>query len=802
MTDSRIVTASLFLAALGAAPTAVAQTAAPAAASDANVLSEVVITAQKRTEKLSDAPVAASVVATTQLAATNSTDISDLNKLVPSVQLNGSFNGRVPMGVRGISSVSNEATVGIASGVEVLVDGVPIPSDSMAGNALEDVARVEVLKGPQSTLGGRTASAGEINIVTFGPTATYQAGASATVTTDDEQHIIGHVSGPLDDKLEFSLAGWAHHLTYPIKNLTTSKHSYSENWGARGKLKFKPVDSFDAELAAHVGEMRSHGSNFVYTYLTPGANLLCGLNCPPGWPLTQAAMMGGVVPSLRNQNYASPVTASGARIKDADAQLTLNYYLGDYTISSTTAYQRERQTNVQDLFTVNGFFFQTLCGCDVFLNTQTQTETIEQTTEELKIVSPADKRFSYVAGVFYSDSKVREHYLRTLPPAAEDLYATPQSQTLGIYGRGVFKLTDATSITAGLRYNYDKLKSEVFQAAFAQVSPQSCATVSGGVVTPFPCYVDTKSHSDAVVGDVSLQQKFGPRSMVYFNYARGYAPAVYNTSLALTALTNPTGPSRAGPGGLTYLPADVQPPVGQEHIDHFEIGSKGSYFDRRLTLNVAVFDTMYHNYQIQSFSSQPGVLNSVLVLANTGAAKTRGIEADAVLQPTDGLTVGVNAAYIDAKFTHYPDAPCYVGQTTGCAADATGSMVQNIAGKALPNSPKFKLALNASQNIELDKLPFDLVLAGDYSYRTKAQMLPDQNPQGIQPAFGLLGLSATLVSKNRNYSATFFVKNVTNKHYLTDMEDFWAGPWASNAVIGQPARDARRFFGVYLDAKY
>ena len=790
MRDHRLLTASLLAASLGAGPAALAQSSGAASAPQPQGIAEIVITAQKRTEKLSDAPVAASVVQTAVLAASDSTDISDLNKLVPSVQLNGSFNGRVPMGVRGVSSVSNESTVGIASGVEVLVDGVPVPSDSMAGNALEDVQRIEVLKGPQSTLGGRTASAGEISIVTFGPTPTLRGGASATFTDDNEQHILGHVSGPISDKVQFSLAGWDHHVDYPLKNLDTGKYSNADTWGVRGKLLFKPTDNLDITVAAHYGDMESHGSNFVYSYVTPGANLLCGLNCPPGWPLTQSAMLGGAVPSLNNQNYASPVTRSGATLHDYDVALTLDYRLGDYTLSSTTAYQNEQQTNVQDLFAINGFFFQTLCGCDVFMNTQTQTERIEQTTEEVKLVSPTNRRLSYVVGVFYSDSKIDETYLRTLPPAAEDLEATPDTQTVSVYGRGTYKIFDNTSITAGLRYNHDMLSSQVYQADFAQASPPSCGTQLG---TPYPCYIDTKSNSNAVVGDLSLEQKFGHNSMAYFTYARGYAPAVYNTSLALTDLTSPSGASRVGPGGLTYKPADVNPPVGQEHINSFELGSKGSYFDRRLNLNLAIFDTLYENYQIQSFASLLGVINNVLVLDNNGKAETRGVELDAVAQPTETTTLGFSAAYVDAKFTKYGGAPCVLG--SGCST-------QNISGKPLPNAPKFKFNIDASQFIPLNALPFDLTLAANYSYRTKAQMLVDQNPQAIEPAFGILNLSGTLTSKDKKYAAAVFVNNVTDQHYFVDMEDFWAGPWGSNAVIGQPARDAHRFVGVRFEVKY
>src|ERR1700676_951489 len=139
-------------------------------ASSGPQLEEIVITAQKRTEKLADVPVSASVVSTDALAGMNVGDIVDLNKLVPSVDLVGSFNGRVPLGIRGISSNANEATIGLASGVAIMLDGVPIPSDAVTGNQLEDVKDIEVLKGPQATLGGRTAAAGVINIVTRGPT--------------------------------------------------------------------------------------------------------------------------------------------------------------------------------------------------------------------------------------------------------------------------------------------------------------------------------------------------------------------------------------------------------------------------------------------------------------------------------------------------------------------------------------------------------------------------------------------------------------------------------------------------------
>src|SRR5260221_6707748 len=180
--------------------------AAPAPVPDI-MLEEIVITAEKRPEKLQDVPVSAAVVSTAALRGANVSDISDINNLFPSVNMNGTINGRVPVGMRGISTVSDEQTVGISSGVAILIDGVPVPSDSQGANQIEDVQSIEVLKGPQATLGGRTAAAGGINIWKRGPTDVFQGSIGATATNDHEYRFNGYVSGPISNRVDFGLSG-------------------------------------------------------------------------------------------------------------------------------------------------------------------------------------------------------------------------------------------------------------------------------------------------------------------------------------------------------------------------------------------------------------------------------------------------------------------------------------------------------------------------------------------------------------------------------------------------------------------
>jgi iron complex outermembrane recepter protein len=753
---------------------------ATAADVQADALEEVIITAQKRSERLEDIPVAAQVVSSQALAAANVADLSDLNNLVPSVQLNGTINGRVPTGIRGISTVSSEGTVGISSGVGVMIDGVPVPSDSFDANNVMGIERIEVLLGPQSTLGGRTAAAGVINLTTRGPTDSPQGFANATVTTDREYRIEGFLSGPLINRVEGSLDAYRRTTPYPITNLTLNQTTTQDVYGARAKVKFAITDDLDLTLMGHDENTVGTGFNFTYIYITPGNTFLFY-----GSPFTQAVMLPGIKLSWQNLDYTSPVSTAGSNYRDTDYSAIINYRLpGGYTLASTTAYTQENQHQVQDLFAVNEYYWTVLTGTNVFNNTQQQFNTVQQTSEELKVLSPVDPAFSWVSGFFYSDTTVNEHGLRTFPPALVDSFVVPTTTTYDVYARSTLKVAPSTSLITGVRFNHDIISYRIDQ-----------------LVPPQPYHSAGSRANNTLVGDIAFKQQLTSNVMSYVSYSRGYSPAAYNTSANLTS------------------DASLMP-VSRENIDSFEIGTKGSYLDRRVIVNADVFDSIYRDYQIQSYSYAPGVLSPPLTLASAGRAETRGLEvlADWLTTPTTRLTF--NGAYIDAKFTDYKSAPCYGTQATipiaqpnaqppkGLCGQLTvagmsqGSPYQNVSGDTMPNAPKFKGIISIEQRVPLVNHPFQWVFDASYIYRTSAQMLPDQNPYAIQAGFGLLNLSAAIRSADGRYSATLFVKNVTNHAYYTDVEDFFSGLWTGSpthtgvAVIGEPARDAVRYGGI------
>jgi len=746
-------------------------------------LEEIVITSEKRPERLADVPVSASVVSNDLLSRSNSSDISDLNKLVPSINLNGSLNGRVPAGIRGISSVSNEATIGLSSGVAFLIDGVPIPSDSVAANQLEDIQSVEVLKGPQATLGGRTAATGVINIVTRGPTSTLTGDMSLTGTNDGEYRVNAFLAGPIAPNLDFSLSAYYNQRDYPIRNIQLDKRTTQDTSGARGKLLYHVTDNLDVTLAGHFGYTRNDGANLIYDYLSPGTTLLVGTGGPPF--LSPATLLPGITASPTNQLYSSPARAY-ALAKDRDASLDIEYRLGDLTLGSITAYQHEVQNNAQDLFAVATFFWNDLTGAPAsgappFYNLQYITENINQLSQEFKLASPTDRPFSYLLGAFYSNTRVRYGQVRDFLPAFATVDVTPSTSTYDVYARATWKILPQTSLVGGLRYNYDRLSYTDYQLLYTFSFPPP-------VILPNQ-FASDSSNSSTVVGDVSLQQQLGKDSMAYFTYARGYSPAAYNTSQAIDTTGTTTSPPRLAL-------------VSKETVDHFEIGAKNSFLDRRVTLNVAIFDTKYKNFQIQNFDKASTSINPPLILVAAGEAETRGVEIDSAWAPTSSLRIGLDGAYIRAKFNDYPDAPCFYGTTT--SPPGTPTCTQNLAGKPLPNAPRFKLSSNVEQRIPLGFAPLELVLSGNYSYRSAAQMLTDQNPQAVVGAFGILNLAAGVASTSgTSYSVTAFVNNVTDKFYPVDVEDFWSAPWGgTNTVIMQPARDARRYYGLRVNVGF
>ncbi|MFT3763043.1 MAG: TonB-dependent receptor [Pseudoxanthomonas sp.] len=757
------------------APAVAAQEADGLSQQKAVTLDEVVVTAQKRSERLQDTPVAAAVVSQQTLEKANVSDISDLNKLVPSVQLKGTNNGRVPIAMRGISTNADETAVGLTSGVLIMVDGVPVSSDAAGVNELSDLANVEVLKGPQSTLGGRAASAGVINLVTRKPTDYWSGSLGALATGDGEYKLDGFVSGPISEGAEFSLSAYKHRVELPIHNIATGKDSTTDSDGARLKLALHPSDDVDITLAAHGYKIDAKGGSFAYQYLTRQAIFNSRF---PGTAYDGVAYdeaMAGITPHWGNTDYNSPVDMR-AQTSGNDFSANVDWRLGDYTLSSTTAYQRERQDMVQDAGVTATYWLNELTGmvcselgippfCAASWD-NSQHIILKPTTksQEFKIASPLDGRVNFVAGVFYSETDVWSSGVRTMFANPYQYVVDSNTKTLDAYGRVTWKLPNDFDLLTGLRFNHDKVsywKDDIYNGY----------------------YSGNEAAENTWVGDVSLRKRFTPDAMGYLTYARGYKPMAFNTAASLSS-------------------SDPLDPVDNETVDSFELGLKLALLDRRLTLNTALFQTTYRNYQVQTYETTNGYLAD-LHLSSAGKARTRGLESDFNLVATEALHLNANIAWIRAVFVDFEGAPCWGGNTSQSEAEGcVDGTYQDLSGKSMPDAPKFKANAGADYTWFGDggKRP-DLTLSGQYAWRSGTNMQADNNPYTYQPAFGIFNLSLTGSWNSGKFSASLFVNNVFDKFYMVNVTDNFSGIWSDSAIgiTGQPARDASRYAGLRLN---
>jgi iron complex outermembrane recepter protein len=335
-----------------------------------------------------------------------------------------------------------------------------------------------------------------------------------------------------------------------------------------------------------------------------------------------------------------------------------------------------------------------------------------------------------------------------------------------------------------LRYNYDRLSYQDFEQLYTFSFPPPDIGANQ--------YASGSTSKSEVVGDVSLQQQFTPQVMGYFTYARGYSPEAYNTTQAISS-----NPAQGSPT-LQIAPTET--------INHFEIGTKGTYLDHTLTANIALFWTKYNNFQVQNFDQSSASINPPLILESAGA-QTRGVELDTKWAATPLTRLGFNFAYVNATFSDYSNAPCYYPDSAtviippGCVEETihgvSNRVWPSLDGRPMPNAPKVKFNLSGEQRFPLAVIPYSVVLGGNFSFRDSAQMLADQNPHAIMPSVGILDLDLGLVSQSGKISINAFVDNLTNRHYATDVEDFWSSPWGGkDAVIMQPARDSYRYGGL------
>jgi iron complex outermembrane recepter protein len=561
------------LAALAAAPAAHAQQAGTTAGG----LEEIIVTAQKREQNLQEVPIAVSVVSGSLLDATGGFNAESLRQLVPSLNIrktNTQLNQSLFL--RGVGTIN--FAIAAQPSVAFVLDGVVLSSAGEAFGDFYDVERVEVLRGPQGTLFGKNASAGVVNVVSKRPGRELGGYVDLSWYEDDELRLKAAVDVPISDVLRTrTTATWGNFDGY-IDNISDTpaggKLNGYDRWGLRSIWEADPTDNVKLTF---IGDYRKSDDNCCVEVI--------------GAPLTgaQAAAVGSL---LAGTDYLKGDESRKVRqnlemTSEEEAwglSLQADIGLGDYTLTSITAYRTWDSTEIREGDWLDAG------PAYVGINQLHDYGPQEQNTlsQELRITSPGGEFVDYVAGLYYATTEAERYFRRdtevcrssTLPADATGLQpCTPAASVIefpsadadfgadfdnfAAFADGTFNLSDRWRAIAGLRWTKDDL-SFYHNYNFSPIPGPGIRSQAGGGTAR----LTGENDSDEFSGRAGLQLDVTDDFMTYFTYARGYKGPAYNVFFNMTANN-----------------AEV---IDAETADSFEVGFKSTLAGGRMIVNGAV----------------------------------------------------------------------------------------------------------------------------------------------------------------------------------------------------------------------
>lgn len=762
-------------------------------------LDEIIITGFKRLERNQGAPGSVFVATSANMDGLGVRDFDDIVKIAPSVTItktsqpaNNSIN------IRGIGTYAY--SIATEASVAVVIDDVPQAFQAAAFSALVDVQQVEVLRGPQSTLLGKSASAGVINITTQPATSVLTGRVEVIATSDDEQRLQGTLSGPINDRLKFRVAGNFSTYRGNVYNLTTQHWLNGQSdTTVRGKLVWTPSDDVTVTLSPYLTRTLSSCCAGAEALVSPGVTY--GKSNEP-----QSEILRGITVGENNRLLRMDVDARGDAV-DYGTGLKIVRKINGLSLASISSYDRYSLIDMQDTDS-SDFDFSTIApAAPKGGSANGGYFKINSATQEFRVTSPDNGRLKYVAGLFYSRSHAQRYFVRgsndlgtyngltSLPSTNSTTYAAYLSQAwatnYALFGQATYDLTDRWGLIGGLRVNQEDIRYTFRDLGNGVVyGDPPCSTQSPTVA------IETCNSDTSVTGRAGLLYHFAPDVMGFATFSRGYKGMAYDLTSTLTMRTPlASGPLKGVPVGDAVA---AKQPISPELVDNYEAGLKSAFFDHHLVWNTTVFYESFKGFQAQSRDAVTGqnVLNSI------GQVTSKGVESELAARIWPRFTVNASLAYTKAIMDDFPNANCYTAQTfaEGCVGG-----VQDLSGKPLFNAPEWNVSGNATYEMPLKgNWTGFFGVAGRWQSEVVFNLL--QDPDSVQKAYGIVNLSAGM--KNARWKLTVFVNNLFDQGYaLTRGRDTqWnisqmATP-PTDAITWKPARDSARYVGLRLSATY
>ncbi|MDF1693389.1 MAG: TonB-dependent receptor [Zhongshania sp.] len=737
------------------------------AAMAAPALEEVLVTATLRTESLQDVPVSVNAVSGEKMAEAGIDKIEDLQAYVPNLSMSETGIG-TNIYIRGIGSGINP---GFEQSVGMYFDGISYGRGQLTRAPFLDLARVEVLRGPQNILYGKNSIAGALSLISARPGQENEGMISGLYEPDHGEKVVDFmVSGPITDTLGGRLALRKREMDGYIENLTLNRDEPQRDEGTiRAILDWDATENLTAMLKFELGKFDVLGRQVEIVNDQPSA-LLGGATY--GQALNASF---GADSSVLNTKQDYKRSSNGDYSNNRTKNLTLNvdYALGESTLTFITGLLH--------------YEFAELCDCD-FTGAPVFSvpfeEDYDQYSQEIRWVSAAGGTFEHIGGMYYQKSeldfydaividsdiipkavysKVYDLYggaageptssgaagasMAAISNTTTPRYFTSDAELWSVFWQTTWNASDRLRATLGLRYSYeDKEGSRSLTVADLSGNERAVGTVDSVLASVFKVErhdLKGKQSGGNLAPSLNVQYDVNDDVMAYATLSIGHKSGGFDAR------------SNASPGGTL----DGSFEYDEEKATSFEVGAKTSFMDGRGELNIAGFFTKYDDLQVSIFDGTLG-----FNVGNAGAAEIKGIELDGRFALTDRLMMGAALAFLDFEFTDFKNGQCYQGQTpdNGIYCDYTGKSNQYVADYS--GNVTFTYTREFGDAMEL-RAGTDFVFTD--SYNSSQNLDPSQE----QDAYVKVNARLAIADVKSGWELALVGKNLTDENVISYSND-------------------------------
>ena len=766
------------------------------------LLNDVVVYAQKRAQNPKDVPISISVLDGKEIQELGFYNMEIASQIIPNVNIVNS--GTSPsIAVRGVSTSGSNN--GFEQSVGTFVDGIYVGKSNYMKTQLFDIGQIEMLKGPQPTYFGNSTIGGALSISSVRPGKKNEGYLALSGGEQTEYDLEGAYTFALSDAFRFRVAAKYRTFDGFLNDLQTGNLvGGEEQLSARIMAVFEPSDNFTltlkGEFADRDGESavsprwrepRAGGpelsNGFSYDDLDPNYDLTYNLDSFTSSfggdrPLPSDARFGPFpIAKIQIDNWHNNEWFQG---DENDIQAT-NLFAemeiglgGNYTLETLTGYSTFELLQRGD---IDGSHYA------LFHNELNQD--FDQFSQEIRLVSPGDERFNWMLGLYYQNTNFTAINGNVLPAAGSTGGGTEQDDKwLSVFANFDYSLSEKLKFQGGLRYsNVDKQGLVYSTYGISNVTGDPMVTrlpmdVSGNAALnngEIPTFVrnfdginyDVPYETDNIDYQANLLYEFDDENNVYFRYANGFKAGGINApTTRITTADNPT--------------------FGDETADAFELGFKGSFPKLNMRYNLAAFTTSLQGLQVSQFDP----VNIQFITTNAGEAVSRGLEFDSDIYFSNFFKLGIDVAFLNAKFTEFIAEPQAEEIANGLSFvvdegdpntpndDVLGV---NRTGYPLRFSPDFQFTLRPDFTFDLNQ-KHKIYVNAQYTYKTGYATSDVYFDSDFQDPYGELYGNIGFAPKNGKWNLNFYFRNITNVIYITTSND-------ANGFIGRGRRIGAQF---------